>query len=212
MFKEAFLGLLCFALLFFICYRIKKQSNRVLTIVIGFCLFLGIIANLIYNCIIMFPDYYMEVVSGTYRYGTFSENLFAYNDEFMYRDTVLFPILRGRNVSFDDSSNAAFYEKFFTLYSDSLTPLSVSDLDRKTVIDHLGDFAWKGDFSCMKVMDYVKDDVPQALVEPFSENEFPAVYIHTDSLPEQSDLAVVVSTDYTVYIMSLDYYKSITTS
>ncbi len=112
MFKEAFAGIFIL-FLFYLCYRFLWRKRRRASIMLMAALLICFCAaNIIYNSIVMFPDYYMDTVGGCFRYGTFSENLFAYSDEFMFRDNILFPILRNRSVALDES--AEFYRKYQT--------------------------------------------------------------------------------------------------
>ena len=116
-------------------------------------LLLSCFANVIYNHLVMFPDFYMDTVSGVFRYGTFKGNLLAYSDEFMFQDEIIFPVLRDRQVFLD--TDAGFYEKFFSLYAGSCEPLSAVSEHRDAIISRAEDFDFSHEFSCMGIMDYV---------------------------------------------------------
>lgn len=208
MFKEIFAGFLALCILWF-CFRLLyKKSEKVAAWAVTGLLVLFCAANIIYNSLNIFPDFYMDIINGRFRYGTFSENLFAYSDEFMFQDEILFPVLRNRHVSLDDS--AEFYEKFFNLYAASTNSIAVTESQRDSVITHLDEFAFSHEFSCIGIMDYAKDFLPPELEPAFEEEAYPMVYIHTESLRGQKKLVAVMDTDYTLCLMSEDYYDTIT--
>ena len=156
----------------------------------------------------MFPDFYMDIINGRFRYGTFSGNLFAYSDEFMFQDNILFPVLRNRSVTLDDA--AGFYEKFFTLYADECLTEHISDPQRESILSHKADFDFSHEFSCIGIMDYVKDKIPDSLTDSFENEVYPDVFIHTGSLKGQQQLVVIMDADYNLYVMSEAYYEEIT--
>lgn len=208
MFKEALAGIFILFLFFLLCkYLWKKYSKRLSLLVI---LSLGIfcLANFFYNAAVMFPDFYMDTVTGPYRYGTFSGNLFAYSDEFMFQDNILFPVLRNRTVLLDNSAD--FYEKFFSLYAKSSESIEISESSRSSVLTSVSDFDFSHEFSCIGIMDYVTDGIPQKLAASFEEEIYPTVYIHTASLEDEPTLVVIMDSDYTLYVMGQTYYQNLT--
>lgn len=207
MFKEAFLIVILLFLFYFI---IKKLSARRPAWIIGLTgglLVLFCAGNLIYNQLYTFPDYYMDTKTGVYRYGTFRENLFAYNSEFRFQDEVLFPILKNRTVLLDDSTD--FYHKFFTMFSKDVRSVTLSEQERQVLLSHKEDFDFSHEFTCIGIMDYVTDDIPEELVPTMDEKIYPPVYINTASLQGKEQLIAVVDQDYSLYIMSVDYYNRI---
>lgn len=206
MFKEAVAGIFILAV-FYLAYRLLWKKNRkAAAVIFALILFLSCAANMIYNAAVMFPDFYMDIVNGRFRYGTFSGNLFAYSDAFMFQDEIIFPVLRGRTVYLD--ADAGFYEKFISLYAENYERLPVSAQQKKAVCARgATDFDFSHEFSCMGIMDYVTDDIPQALAPAFEEEAYPMLYINTSSLDGQQQLAAVMDADYNLYLMSKDYYE-----
>ena len=207
MFKEA---VLIVVLLFFFYLVIKKLSVRRPGLIIGLTgglLILFCAGNLIYNQLFTFPDYYMDTKTGVYRYGTFRENLFAYNSEFRFQDEILFPILKNRTVLLDDSSD--FYQKFFTMFSKDVQAVTLSGEERETLLSHKEDFDFSHEFTCIGTMNYVTDDIPEALVPTMDEKIYPWVYVNTSSLQGKEQLIALIDADYNLYIMSVDYFKQI---
>lgn len=208
MFKEAFAGILILSLFYGIYCLLRRKKSKAAAILAGSLLLFSILANIIYNAIVMFPDFYMDTVTGIYRYGTFSENLFAYSDEFMFQDNILFPILRNRSVLLD--KNADFYQKFFSLYSSSCQQEEIPSANLEAVLGHKEDFSFSHKFTCIGIMDYVTDSVPPQFPYDFKENYFPMVFINIASLKGQTALRILMDKDYTLYIMSEAYYQTIT--
>lgn len=208
MFKEAFIGIFVLILFYIVCRILWKKNKKILAGTVTACLCIACLSNIIYNGIVMFPNFYMDTVNGPYRYGTFSGNLFAYSDEFMFQDNILFPILKNRSVALD--SSAGFYEKFFSLYADSCTTLEVTEENRQAVLAHTDDFDFQHEFTCIGIMDYVTESIPDDLVASFEEEIYPTVFIHKPSLKNQGALTVVMNDDYTLYVMSTAYYQEIT--
>lgn len=207
MFKEA---VLIVVLLFFFYLIIKKLSVRRPALIIGLTgglLILFCTGNLIYNQLFTFPDYYMDTKTGVYRYGTFRENLFAYNSEFRFQDEILFPILKNRTVLLDDSSD--FYHKFFTMFSKDVQTVTLSAEERETLLSHKEDFDFSHEFTCIGTMNYVTDDIPEALVPTMDEKIYPWVYVNTSSLQGKEQLIALIDQEYNLYIMSVDYFKQI---
>ncbi len=207
MFKEA---VLIVVLLFFFYLVIKKLSVRRPGLIIGLTgglLILFCAGNLIYNQLFTFPDYYMDTKTGVYRYGTFRENLFAYNSEFRFQDEILFPILKNRTVLLDDSSG--FYHKFFTMFSKDVQTVTLSVEERETLLSHKEDFDFSHEFTCIGIMNYVTDDIPEALVPTMDEKIYPWVYVNTSSLQGKEQLIALIDQEYNLYIMSVDYFKQI---
>lgn len=207
MFKEA---VLIVVLLFLFYIFIKKLSVRRPAWIIGLTgglLVLFCAGNLIYNQLFTFPDYYMDTKTGVYRYGTFRENLFAYNSEFRFQDEILFPILKNRTVLLDDSSD--FYHKFFTMFSKDVQTVTLSVEERETLLSHKEDFDFSHEFTCIGTMNYVTEDIPEALVPTMDEKIYPWVYVNTSSLQGKEQLIALIDADYNLYIMSVDYFKQI---
>lgn len=207
MFKEA---VLIVVLLFFFYLVIKKLSVRRPALIIGLTgglLILFCAGNLIYNQLFTFPDYYMDTKTGVYRYGTFRENLFAYNSEFRFQDEILFPILKNRTVLLDDSSD--FYHKFFTMFSKDVQTVTLSVEERETLLSHKEDFDFSHEFTCIGTMNYVTEDIPEALVPTMDEKIYPWVYVNTSSLQGKEQLIALIDQEYNLYIMSVDYFKQI---
>ena len=207
MFKEAFAGV-CALFLFYLifCLLWKKDRKTAKTILLSLLLF-SCIANCIYNVLVMFPDFYMDVINGRFRYGTFSENLLAYSDEFMFRDEIIFPVLKNRRVSLDDT--AGFYEKFVSLYADDYTTVGIGEAGREAVRSHHADFDFSHEFTCTGIMDYVTDDIPKVLLPSFEEERYPTLHINTASLKGQPRLVLVMEPDYSLYVMGEAYYEEI---
>lgn len=208
MFKEAFVGIIILFLFYLLCRRLYHKKQRVLSSLVMICLVIACLANIIYNAVVMFPDFYMDIINGRFRYGTFSGNLFAYSDEFMFQDNILFPVLRNRTVTLDDT--AGFYEKFFTLYADECLTGQITDQQREAILSHKADFDFSHEFSCIGIMDYVKDEIPDSLTASFENEIYPDVFIHTGSLKGQQRLVVIMDADYNLYVMSEAYYEEIT--
>lgn len=207
MFKEA---VLIVVLLFLFYIVIKKLSVRRPAWIIGLTgglLVLFCAGNLIYNQLFTFPDYYMDTKTGVYRYGTFRENLFAYNSEFRFQDEILFPILKNRTVLLDDSSD--FYHKFFTMFSKDVQAVTLSGEERETLLSHKEDFDFSHEFTCIGTMNYVTEDIPEVLVPTMDEKIYPWVYVNTSSLQGKEQLIALIDADHNLYIMSVDYFKQI---
>lgn len=201
MFKEFAAGCLALLILFVICKIIRKKSPRALSIIIWSVLGLCVVLQIIYNCIVMFPDYYMETPRGMWRFATFSENLLAYNDGWDFRDEILQPILKHRSIILDAS--APYYRKYFELLSPACTTQPFDEKARSAVLAHASDFAFKTEFETFRIMDYVKDPdtVPKDLTAMFEEETSPDLYIHMDSVKEEDSLVCVVMEDHAVYIL-----------
>ena len=208
MFKEALAGIFILFLFYLFCRFLWFRNKKLLSGLVFVMLIVSCAANIIYNAFVMFPDFYMDTVSGTYRYGTLRENLFSYSDEFMFQDNILFPVLKNRTVALD--SNADFYGKFFSLYSKNCASFTPSSENREIVIQRKEDFDFSHEFTCIGIMDYVKDEIPDALTDSFEEESYPYVYINTASLRGAADLVVIMDADYTLYVMSGSYYNEIT--
>jgi len=209
MFKEALAGIFILFLFYLICRFLQKKNNNILSILTIIVLTTACLSNIVYNSLVMFPDFYMDTVGGVYRYGTFSGNLFSYSDEFMFQDNILFPILKNRTVALDESAD--FYYKFFFLYSQNTESIPVSNQSRLKILSHIEeDFDFSHEFSCIGIMDYVTEEIPEALVPSFEEEIYPMLYINTTSLQNQSALVIVMDDDYTLYVMGTEYYETIT--
>lgn len=208
MFKEALVGIFILFLFYLFCRFLWFRNKKLLSGLVFVMLIVSCSANIIYNAFVMFPDFYMDTVGGTYRYGTFSQNLFSYSDEFMFQDNILFPVLKNRTVALDN--NADFYKKFFSLYSKNCSLFTPSSENRESVIRHREDFDFFHEFTCIGIMDYVKDEIPDALTDSFEEEIYPYVYINTASLRGAADLVVIMDADYTLYVMGGSYYNEIT--
>ena len=208
MFKEAFIGIFILFLFYLLCRFLWKKNQQKLSVLILLALVISCGANIAYNARNTFPDFYMDTVTGAYRYGTFSENLFAYSDEFMFQDNILFPILKNRTVELDTS--AGFYEKFISLYAEDYVPLEVTENSRSAILTHVSDFDFSHEFSCIGIMDYAKDEIPAQLISSFDEDIYPWVYIHTASLKDQQQLVCIMGSDYSFYVMGKDYYTTVT--
>ena len=208
MFKEALAGTFVLFLFYLILRLLWKKRPKAVSALFLAVLFLACIATSIYNGLVMFPDFYMDTVNGPFRYGTFSGNLFAYSDAFMFQDEILFPILRHRSVALDVEGD--FYERFVSLYSEDYDRIEITKETRQTVRAHREDFDFCHPFTCIGIMDYVTEQIPEALVPAFEEEIYPMLYINTDSLKGQSRLVFVMNPDYSLYVMSEAYYREIT--
>ena len=208
MFKEALAGVLVLSLFYGIYRFLRRKRMKAAAVLAGALLLFSIFANIIYNSIVMFPDFYMDTVTGPYRYGTFSENLFAYSDEFMFQDNILFPVLKNRTVLLD--ARAGFYQKFFSLYSASCQQEEVPAANMEAVLAHKEDFSFSHEFSCIGIMDYVTDGIPAQLTADFEEERYPFIFINIASLKGEPALRILMDEDYTLYIMSEAYYQTIT--
>ena len=71
MFKEALAGVLILSLFYGIYRFLRRKRIKAAAVLAGVLLLFSIFANIIYNSIVMFPDFYMDTVTGPYRYGTF---------------------------------------------------------------------------------------------------------------------------------------------
>ena len=58
-------------------------------------------------------------------------------------------------------------------------------------------------------MDYVTEEIPEELIPSFEEEIYPTLYINTNSLWKQSSLVVVMTSDYSLYVMGSEYYNTI---
>lgn len=208
MFKEAFAGIFILFLFYLLCRSLRKKSNKLLSVLVISILGISCIANIIYNAAVMFPDFYMDTVSGVYRYGTFSGNLFAWSDEFMFQDEIIFPILKNRTVSLDTSAD--FYEKFISLYAKEYDRIAITDNLRREALSCQEDFDFSHEFSCIGIMDYVTDEIPEELAPSFAEEIYPTLYVNTDSLKGQSHLVFLMEPDYSLYVMGEAYYTMMT--
>lgn len=207
MFKEAFLIVILLFLFYIIIKKLSaRKPGRIIGLTVGL-LVLFCAGNLIYNQLYTFPDFYMDTKTGVYRYGTFRENLFAYNSEFRFQDEILFPILKNRTVLLDDSSG--FYHKFFTMFSKDVQAVTLSGEERENLLSHKEDFDFSHEFTCIGTMNYVTDNIPEALVPTMDEKIYPWVYINTSSLQGKEQLIALIDQDYNLYIMSVDYYQQI---
>lgn len=208
MFKEAFVGIFILFLLYLLCRFLLSKNRKLLLVLVFVVLAFSCIANIIYNSFVMFPDFYMDTVSGTYRYGTFRGNLLAYSDEFMFQDEILFPILKNRSVSLD--SSAGFYEKFVSLYAKEYDRIETDDALRRKALMKEEDFSFRHPFTCIGIMDYATDEIPENLIPAFEEEIYPMLYINTASLKGQSQLVILMKPDYSLYVMGKDYYTMMT--
>lgn len=208
MFKEALAGIFCLFLFYCICKFLWKKNKPGLAALVAVVLSSSCLAGILYNAKVMYPDFYMDTVTGPYRYGTFSGNLFAYSDEFMFQDNILFPVLRNRTVLLDNSAD--FYEKFFSLYAKSSESIEISESSRSSVLTSVSDFDFSHEFSCIGIMDYVTDGIPQELTASFEEEIYPTIYIQTASLEDEPTLVVIMDSDYTLYVMGQTYYQNLT--
>ena len=59
-------------------------------------------------------------------------------------------------------------------------------------------------------MDYVTDGIPAQLQDSFEEEIYTTLYINTNSLQGSGRLVALMATDYSLYVMSEDYYTEIT--
>lgn len=207
MFKEAFLIAIILFLFYFFIKKISARRPKWIIGLTGSLLLLFCAGNVIYNQLFTFPDFYMDTKTGVYRYGTFRENLFAYNSEFRFQDEILFPILKNRTVLLDDS--AGFYHKFFSMFSGNVQSVVLSGEERKILLSHKDDFDFSHEFTCIGTMNYVTDNIPEALVATMDKKIYPWVYINTSSLKGQEQLIALIDQDYSLYIMSVEYYKQI---
>lgn len=207
MFKEAFLIVILLVLFYFILKKVSARRPAWIIGLTGGLLVLFCAGNLIYNQLFTFPDFYMDTKTGVYRYGTFRENLFAYNSEFRFQDEILFPILKNRTVLLDDS--AGFYHKFFSMFSKDVKAAELSAEEREILLSHKDDFDFSHEFTCIGTMNYVTDDIPEALVPTMEEKVYPWIYVNTSSLQGKEQLIALIDADYNLYIMSVDYYKQI---
>lgn len=208
MFKEAIAGIFILFLFYLLCRFLYKKNKKTLSVLTLTILAVSCLANIVYNSLVMFPDFYMDTVGGVFRYGTFSGNLFSYSDEFMFQDNILFPILKNRTVSLDDS--AGFYTKFFSLYSKGTETVPIPEQTRRKILSlKKEDFDFSHEFSCIGIMDYVTEEIPAELLPSFEEEIYPTLYINTASLSEQPSLVVVMSSDYSLYVMGTEYYNAI---
>lgn len=208
MFKEALIGICILIALYAVFRLIWKKNKRIGAVILAAALLLSCSANIVYNGVVIFPDFYMDIINGRFRYGTFSENLFAYSDEFMFQDEIIFPVLRGRMVFLD--TDAELYEKFISLYAEEYKPLSVSSQQKQSACSRTADFDFSHEFTCIGIMDYVTDEIPQELVPSFDEEAYPMLYINTSSLKGQQQLAAMMDENYNLYIMSKTYYDKMT--
>lgn len=210
MFKEFLLGVLILFIVYLVLrffYKKNIHKNTYSSFIFGL-LGVFILFMLTYNMFNIYPDTYLDTYTGVYRYGTFSENLFAYSKEFRYRDEILFPILRNRTVELD--SNGSFYKRFFSMFSEDLSEnLSVPEVKRKRILSDTSSFDYQTDFNCIGLMDYATDSIPEELRDSFDEKKFPGLYINTSSLKNNSYLVAMVDSDYTVYLMGKSYYELI---
>ncbi len=120
---------------------------------------------------------------------------------------MIFPVLKNRSVSLDNNAN--FYEKFISLFAESYERIEIPDETRQAIISHQSDFNFSHEFSCIGIMDYVTEEIPEELIPSFEEEIYPALYINTDSLKNQSRLVIIMEQDYSLYVMSEAYYQSI---
>ncbi len=208
MFKEAFVGLIVLFLFYLLFRCLWNRHRRVVPPLVITLAVIGIAANGIYALRYTFPHFYMDTVGGVFRYGTFEGNLFAYSDEFMFQDEIIFPVLRKRHVSLDTAGD--FYEKFISLYAASYDRLEIPPEKKRLLLTHQSDFDFVHEFSCIGIMDYVTDAIPAALEDSFAEEIYTTLYINTNSLQGSGRLVALTDTDYNLYVMSEDYYMEIT--
>ena len=208
MFKEAFVGLIVVFLFYLLCRLLWNRRSSAMSPFVIALLLIGIIANGVYAFCYTFPHFYMDTVGGVFRYGTFEGNLFAYSDEFMIQDEIIFPVLRGRHVSLDAAGD--FYEKFVSLYAASYDRLEVPPEKKQLLLARQDDFDFVHEFSCIGIMDYVTDGIPAQLQDSFEEEIYTTLYINTNSLQGSGRLVALMDTDYSLYVMSEDYYTEIT--
>lgn len=180
-------------------YFYKKNDCKIKAPVLLLTLGVFCAVNIIYNLFVMFPDYYMDTYTGVYRYGTFRGNLFAYSDEFRYRDEILFPILREREVFLDSSVAADVYVRFFSMFdrSKSVNRIDIGK-DRDSIIN--GDHDYITDFNMIDLMDYATDSVPEDLLEKLEKDILPVIHIDLSSLKGKKSIVVAVTEDYDLYI------------
>ncbi len=201
MFKEFLAGCLVLAILFIICKQIFKKSPRTLQIIIWSVLGLCIVLQVVYNCVVMFPDYYMETPGGMWRFATFSENLLAYNDGWDFRDEILQPILKHRRIKVDAA--APYYHKYLELLCPACETASFEQDIKESVFAHQAEFDFRTTFETFRIMDYVKDPdtVPAELTKMFEQETSPDLYIHMESVKEEDALVCLVADDHAVYIL-----------
>lgn len=208
MFKEFFCGVLVLLILYLALRFFCKKNNGLPLFAVWILLGLFALLSTLYNSVNILPNTYLETSTGVFRYGTCSENLFAWSDEFRYRDEILFPILRERKVAIDE--NGDFYRRFFTLFSAKAyeTPLSIPDNVRRAILEDESAFTFESGFNIIGLTDYAKDEIPQSLRRDFEEKIFPSVRINTDSLEGETELVAMVTEDYSLYLMGRAYYDS----
>ncbi len=201
MYKEFAAGCLVLFILFLICKQAKKKSPRTLQTIIWGVLGLCVVLQVIYNCAVMFPDFYMDTVGGKLRFATFSENLLAYNDGWDFCDEILQPILKNRTVKLDDT--APYYRTYFDLLSKECEFESFDASTRNAVFASDGDFDFVTSFETFRIMDYVKDpDALPDILKAKLENETPPdVRIHMASVQEEDALVCLVAPDTSLYLL-----------
>ncbi len=201
MYKEFAAGCLVLLALYFICRSIKNRSPRTFRKILWSVLGLCVVLQIVYNCLFMFPDYYTETISGTWRFGTFSENLLAYNDGWDFRDEILQPILKNRSIKVDAS--APYYHKYFKLLASRSESDSFNAAERDAVLTHTSDFDFVTEFETFRIMDYVKDpeSIPEELMTMFENETSPDIHIHMDSVKAEDALVCLVDKNYAVYIL-----------
>ena len=75
MFKEAFAGIFILFLFYLLCRFLYRKHIKTLSVLTIAILTFACASNIVYNSLVMFPDFYMDTVGGVFRYGTFSGNL-----------------------------------------------------------------------------------------------------------------------------------------
>lgn len=210
MFKEFILGVFILCILYIILrLYIKNNNNRLPFLPV--CMVFGLLAliSFIYNGLNVFPSLYLDTSTGVYRYGKLSGNLFAYSDEFRYRDQILFPILKERTVYLDQ--NSGFYNKFFSLFSREAVSdqLNIQESVRERVLTDQAAFDYVTDFNSIALMDYATDSIPLELEAAFDDKQYPKLYINLSSIKGSEALVVMTQPDYSVYIMGEAYYKAL---
>lgn len=204
MFKELFLTLVIVVLLLLVLCYIKSKSVKLIRWIILFCLVFGIVVNILYNAKNIFPEVYIDTVDGHIKYADMDKNLFSYDDEFIFPDQIIFPILRNRTVYTTNQENPYYFflEKF------SENTVEIESIDSDMVVANKEDFDFSGRLACIWFMDYIRID-SESLNKQLEEKKFPQLYINVSSLENCDDLIVTHDSDFNMYIMSLEYYNSL---
>ncbi len=200
MFKEAVIILLVFVILYVILrllLRKKPQAFRIaaLTLLVG-----SILLNSYYNLKTFFPDF---VLDGHVPLGDSSENLFLYKADSQYPCEIIFPVLQGRTVRIDDSSD--YYDLFLSTFSKETSSITLSDVDRETVLSKASDFPSISTMHLIDMMNY-------AFKTEADFTELPLLYVQTEALTGDDTLIAVIDEGYNLYLMSETYFSELTGS